>query len=57
MSPSYLWLAFFHVFFHRHVSSTDKTGKRYRNVNLDIFSIEDDDGKILGFLLCFHRFV
>lgn len=29
----------------RHVSEKDKTGKRYRGVNLDIFSIEDPDGK------------
>ena len=28
----------------RHVSATDRTGKRYRNVNLNIFSIEDDEG-------------
>lgn len=27
----------------RHVSENDKTGKRYRGVNLDIFSIEDPD--------------
>eukprot|EP00794_Sanderia_malayensis_P011174 gene11174-12349_t len=27
----------------RHVSSTDRAGRRYRNVNLDIFSIGDDE--------------
>ncbi|XP_065056142.1 TBC1 domain family member 23-like [Rhopilema esculentum] len=27
----------------RHVSASDRTGKRYRNVNLDIFSIGDDE--------------
>ena len=26
------------------MSATDRTGKRYRNVNLNIFSIEDDEG-------------
>ncbi len=28
----------------RHVSATDRAGRRYRNVNLDIFSIGDDEG-------------
>ncbi|XP_057302283.1 TBC1 domain family member 23-like [Hydractinia symbiolongicarpus] len=30
----------------RHVSEKDKTGKRYRGVNLDIFSIEDPDDTV-----------
>ena len=43
---------FFFTQYVRHVSDNDKTGKRYRGgVNLDIFSIEDPDGK--GFFLLF----
>lgn len=35
----------------RHVSENDKTGKRYRGVNLDIFSIDDPDGMCyMGYL-------
>jgi len=30
----------------RHVSENDKTGKRYRGVNLDIFSIDDPDDTV-----------
>ena len=32
------------------MSENDKTGKRYRGVNLDIFSIDDPDGKSVDFL-------